>query len=77
MSMPRGQRLGRAIRTADLRLVAWQEPGRSGSEPEFELYDYDTDPLESRNLAAERPDDVARLKKLLATHAAPKPAFRQ
>ncbi len=73
---PRGQRLGRAIRTADLRLVAWQEPGRSDGEVEFELYDYAADPLESRNLAAERPDDVARMKDLLATHPEPLPAYR-
>ena len=74
---PRGQRLGRAIRTADLRLVAWQQRGKPEVQVEFELYDYAADPLESRNLVAERPDDVARLKKLLATHPAPKPPYRK
>ncbi len=33
-------------------------------EPRFELYDIATDPGESRDLAAERPDVVARLRKL-------------
>ena len=73
---PRGPRLGRAIRTATQRLVSWEEPGQLGADPELELYDYAADPLESRNVAAERPEDVARLQRILATHPAAKPAYR-
>ena len=72
---PRGGRLGRAIRTPTLRLVAWQEWGRPAAEPEVELYDYVADPLESRNLAAERPEEVERLTQILATHPEPLPPF--
>ena len=72
---PRGGRLGRAIRTPTLRLVAWQEWGRPSAEPEAELYDYAADPLESRNLAAERPEEVERLTQILATHPEPLPPF--
>ena len=34
---------------------------------EYELYDYQTDPHETRNLAADHPDTVQQLQKLLAT----------
>jgi len=60
--------IGRAIRTERHRLVEWKRPG---SEPEtaiLELYDYQTDPAESRNLAAEQPELVAELRKILARH---------
>lgn len=35
---------------------------------ELELYDYETDPLESRNVAAENPKAVERLRGILARH---------
>lgn len=73
---PRGGRLGRAIRTSTLRLVAWQEWGHPAAEAEYELYDYEADSLETRNLASERPDDVAKLRALLATHPEPLPPYR-
>jgi iduronate 2-sulfatase len=73
---PRGGRLGRAIRTPTMRLVAWQDQQSPDATPEFELYDYMADPLESQNLALERPNDVAALKAILATHPDPLPAYR-
>ncbi len=73
---PRGGRLGRAIRTPTLRLVAWQDREAADAQPEWELYDYSADPLESRNLAAERPDDVAALEAILATHPEPLPPYK-
>ena len=69
---PRQKRLGRAIRTDTLRLVEWRVPGEGPDTAELELYDYATDPLETKNLAADRPHDVARLRELLDGHPAPK-----
>lgn len=69
---PKGGKLGRAIRTPRYRLVAWQDFG-SDREPEYELYDYREDPLETRNLANDRPDVVKQLAAILATHPAALP----
>lgn len=62
---PRGPRIGRAIRTARHRLVEWKAPGAAPESAEYELYDYQTDPAESRNLASEQPEVVAALKERL------------
>ncbi len=68
------RKLGRAIRTARYRLVEWKGFRESTTAAEYELYDYQTDPLEKRNLAAERPKVVARLKEILASY--PRPVAR-
>ena len=60
--------LGRAIRTERYRLVEWKEPGADASKAEYELYDYEIDPFETRNLAAAQPDVVASLKAILTTY---------
>ncbi len=62
---PRGQRIGRAVRTARHRLVEWKVPGAEPGSAEIELYDYLNDPAETRNLAAEQPESVAALRKLI------------
>jgi len=69
---PRQKRLGRAIRTDTLRLVQWRVPGDAPETADLELYDYAADPLETKNLAAERPGDVARLRALLDRHPEPR-----
>ncbi len=74
---PRGSRLGRAIRTERYRLVEWKKPGTSGDTAEFELYDYETDPLETKNLAAEKPAVLKELQALLATHPEAKLPHRE
>jgi uncharacterized sulfatase len=58
----RGQRQGRSVRTERHRYTEW-DGGRRG----VELYDYETDPAETENLAAkpEMAETVRRLTKLL------------
>lgn len=70
---PRGENIGRAIRTQRHRLVEWKPAGGSAEQAVYELYDYQADPLESRNLAAEQPAVVAELKPLLAKHPEARP----
>lgn len=73
---PRGGGLiGRAIRTARHRLVEWKKPGEPAESAVLELYDYEADPAETKNLAAEQPGVVAGLRKLLATHPEARPQF--
>ncbi len=70
---PRGERLGRAIRTERHRLVEWKRAGASTDTAEFELYDYEADPLETKNLAAEQPEIVAQLRAILARYPEAQP----
>lgn len=70
---PRRELLGRAIRDDRYRLVEWKKIGASPETATFELYDYQTDPLEHHNLAPEQPEQLARLKARLATHPEAKP----
>jgi iduronate 2-sulfatase len=66
---PRGAGLmGRSIRTQRYRLVEWKKIGADANTAEYELYDYQEDPLESRNLATEQPQAVAGLKAILAKY---------
>ncbi|HUG68890.1 MAG TPA: sulfatase-like hydrolase/transferase [Pirellulaceae bacterium] len=64
-------KLGRAIRTERYRLVEWNNVGEPSELAELELYDYETDPLETRNLAAQQPQVVAELRATLATYPQP------
>lgn len=65
--------LGRAIRTEQHRLVEWKKPGAAPESAEIELYDYTADPFETRNMAAEQPDVVKRLRAILARHPEARP----
>lgn len=60
--------MGRAVRTERHRLVEWKRPGAPAETAELELYDYEADPLETRNLAGEQPEVVKRLRTILARH---------
>ena len=63
---PRGERLGRAVRDARYRMVEWKKPGAPASEAVIELYDYEADPLETANVAAQNPQVVEKMRTLLA-----------
>ena len=73
---PRNERLGRAIRTTNHRLVEWKVPGANPDTAELELYDYVNDPAETKNLAAVHPETVAKLRAMLASHPEAKPQWR-
>ena len=64
--------LGRAVRTERYRMVEWKEFGAATETAAYELYDYQDDPLETKNLAGERSEVMARLKAMLASHPTPK-----
>ena len=66
-------KLGRAIRTERHRLVEWKKPGAAPETAELELYDYEADPRETRNLAGEQPEVVKRLRAILNRHPEAKP----
>lgn len=68
-----GPVIGRAIRTERYRLVEWKKIGDAAETAEFELYDYQTDPLETENLAASQPDVAKSLRMMLSTHPEAKP----
>lgn len=72
-----GQRLGRAIRTQRYRMVEWKPFGAPTEEAEYELYDYQEDPLETVNLASQRPEVMAQMISLLARHPEAKPPHRR
>ena len=73
---PRRGRLGRAIRTQQYRLVEWKAIGAAVDAAEYELYDYKADPLETKNIASQRPEIVKQLAAILATHPEAKPGAR-
>jgi iduronate 2-sulfatase len=54
-------------------LVEWKKFNADTATAEYELYDYDEDPLETKNLAADQPDVVQSLAELLASHPEAKP----
>ena len=73
---PRSERLGRAVRTARYRLVEWKPIGAPAESAELELYDYQTDPDETQNLADQQPEVVAQLRAILAKQPEARPQVR-
>ena len=65
--------IGRAVRNDRYRLVEWKEPNDSAEKAAIELYDYQTDPLEKKNLAEQNPELVAQLRAVLAKLPEAKP----
>jgi iduronate 2-sulfatase len=70
------QVIGRAIRTERYRLVEWKQPGQPADTADLELYDYQTDPEETKNLAADRPKIVAQMREILSRHPGAKAPVR-
>nr|WP_231734069.1 sulfatase [Calycomorphotria hydatis] len=59
--------MGYAIRTDRFRLVEWRDRRHADAEPIFvELYDHETDPQETINIANDHPQVVESLSKQLA-----------
>lgn len=73
---PRNGLLGRSLRTATHRLVEWKKPGESSDNAEWELYDYESDPAETRNHLKEKAEVVAELKTKLAALPEAKPQLK-
>jgi len=73
---PRNDLLGRAVRTARYRLVEWKKIGEPSDGAVYELYDYEADPEETRNLVAEKPEVAAQLRALLARQPEAKPQVK-
>jgi iduronate 2-sulfatase len=71
-----GQVLGRAIRTDRYRLVEWKAWDSPNSPVDLELYDYRSDPLETKNIAGEQSALVGRLSELLAMHPDARPPVK-
>jgi iduronate 2-sulfatase len=56
--------------------VEWKRPGAAPDTAEMELYDFQTDPEETENLAGKKPKVVAELRAMLARQPEAKPQFR-
>lgn len=68
--------LGVAVRTGRYRLIAWTPNRGDGGDVIYELYDYQADPEETRNLADAEPAVVEELKAILAAQPAAQPQVR-
>lgn len=64
-------KLGRAIRTERYRLVEWRPKDKPNAPAEWELYDYQDDPQETKNLANSQAEVVKRLQGILSRHLPP------
>ena len=73
---PRSEGMGRAVRTARYRLVEWKKIGAPADAAILELYDYETDPGESKNLAGDQSEVLSRLRAILARQPEAKPQVR-
>src|SRR5688572_29501779 len=72
----KGPILGRALRTDRYRLVEWKAPGAAPASADIELYDYQLDHAETRNIAGDKPELLAKLRKLLAQQPEAKPQVK-
>lgn len=73
---PRRELLGHAVRDNRYRLVEWKKIGTAASTAKYELYDYQDDPQERKNLIEHLPKVAARMKAVLATDPDPRPQIK-
>jgi iduronate 2-sulfatase len=71
-----GELLGRAVRTERYRLVEWKKPAADPTTAILELYDYQEDPEETKNLALAKSEVVAALRAILAKQPEGKPQIK-
>ena len=57
-------------------MVQWKEIGAKPETAETELYDYETDPLETQKVASKYPETVAMMTAKLDEQAEPKPQWK-
>ncbi len=69
----RGELIGQAIRTERYRMVQWTNVVNENETHIYELYDYEEDPLETKNFANEKPEVLKELIEIVNTH--PKPVI--
>jgi iduronate 2-sulfatase len=67
-AFPHAGVVGLAIRTEQYRMVRWQ---KSPGDAAYELYDLQNDPLETENIAGQKPEVIEELEAILESH--PKP----
>ncbi|HEY5914177.1 MAG TPA: sulfatase [Verrucomicrobiae bacterium] len=72
-----GELIGRAVRTERYRLVEWKKPAAPPETAILELYDYGTDPEETKNLASEQPGVTVKLRAILARQPEARPQLRR
>ncbi|MCW1923112.1 sulfatase-like hydrolase/transferase [Luteolibacter arcticus] len=73
---PRQDVLGRSLRTATHRIVEWKKPGAPTDTAEWELYNYRTDPEETRNQVKEDAEVFAALQAKVAALPEAKPQVK-
>lgn len=73
---PRGNKMGRAIRTQRYRLIQWFHMNDPKADFDYELYDYQNDPLEKVNIAKSNTKILNELLNLLKKHPEPKKRIR-
>ena len=61
--------LGRAICNQRYRFVEWRTPGDAPESEQLELYDYESDPLETKNLASEKTEVVIQMRSILGRYS--------
>lgn len=57
-----------SVRTERYHMVEWTNAEAPSTDRIYELYDYEVDPLETKNYAQEKPNMLNELKAILAKH---------
>ncbi|MCG8699598.1 MAG: sulfatase [Bacteroidales bacterium] len=71
-SYPKSGYIGQGIRTERYRMVQWTHLHDKNKPVLYELYDYQKDPLEKKNIAEDNSKVLEEMKTILANHPKPK-----